>query len=73
MLTIAALNDPDAATPKKGMFLANLQLELGKWGRPQTGSHGFNRILLFPAPVGARLAPLKHMISRDFDWTLTGF
>ena len=52
---------------------------LGKWGRTQMGSDGFNRILTgfyLLGPARVRLVPSgppKHMISEDFDRILTGF
>ena len=52
---------------------------LGKWGRTQMGSDGFNRILTgfyLSGPVRVRLVPSrppKHMISRGFYRVITGF
>ena len=47
--------------------------ELGKWGRTQMGSDGFNRILTGFSRPGYGLDPLKHMVSRDLDRILAGF
>ena len=49
---------------------------LGKWGRTQMGSDGFNRILTgfyFFSPAGVRLVPLKTRDFKGFHRILTGF
>ena len=46
---------------------------LGKWGRTQMGSDGFNRILTGFSRVGVRLVPRETHDFKGFDRISTGF